>query len=89
MIKVEIIYIGNTFSVQIIFIKLLKYIEEFQRFHAYQCYISKSGTTTETSISFKNLPKEMCEKKYGKEGARERIVATTDREKVLFKKLAT
>ena len=31
----------------------------------------------------------MCEKKYGKEGARERIVATTDREKGALKKLAT
>ena len=31
----------------------------------------------------------MCEKKYGKEGARERIVATTDREKGALKKLST
>ena len=46
------------------------------------------GTTTETSISFR-IFKEMCEKKYGKEGARERIVATTDREKGALKKLAT
>ena len=34
--------------------------------------ISKSGTTTEPAISFRFF-RERCEKKYGKEGARERI----------------
>lgn len=42
--------------------------------------ISKSGTTTETSIAFRIL-REMAERKYGKEGARKAIIATTDREK--------
>lgn len=41
--------------------------------------ISKSGTTTEPAVAFR-IFKEMLEKKYGKEGARERIYATTDRE---------
>ena len=34
--------------------------------------ISKSGTTTEPAIAFRVF-REMLEKKYGKEGARERI----------------
>lgn len=33
--------------------------------------ISKSGTTTEPAVAFR-IFKEMLEKKYGKEGARER-----------------
>ena len=82
--KVEIIYVGNTFSSTYIK-QVAKYIEG--KDFAINV-ISKSGTTTETSISFR-IFKEMCEKKYGKEGARERIVATTDREKGALKKLAT
>ncbi|MBY6815400.1 glucose-6-phosphate isomerase, partial [Clostridium botulinum] len=39
--------------------------------------ISKSGTTTEPAIAFR-IFKELLEKKYGKEGAKERIFATTD-----------
>lgn len=50
--------------------------------------ISKSGTTTEPAIAFR-IFKEMLEKKYGKEGARERIYATTDAVKGALKKLAT
>ena len=40
--------------------------------------ISKSGTTTEPAVTFR-IFRELLEKKYGKEGARERIFATTDR----------
>ncbi len=40
--------------------------------------ISKSGTTTESAIAFR-IFKGMLEEKYGKEGARERIYATTDK----------
>ena len=50
--------------------------------------ISKSGTTTEPAIAFR-IFKEMLEKKYGKEGARTRIYATTDAAKGALKKLAT
>ena len=50
--------------------------------------ISKSGTTTEPAIAFR-IFKEMLEKKYGKEGARARIYATTDAAKGALKKLAT
>jgi len=50
--------------------------------------ISKSGTTTEPAIAFRIL-KEHCEKKYGKSGARKRIVAITDEKKGALKKLST
>ena len=49
--------------------------------------ISKSGTTTEPAIAFRVF-KNMLEKKYGKEGAAERIYATTDKAKGALKKLA-
>ena len=49
--------------------------------------ISKSGTTTEPAIAFRVF-REMLEKKYGKEGAKERIVCTTDKAKGTLKKLA-
>ena len=49
--------------------------------------ISKSGTTTEPAIAFRFF-KELCEKKYGKEGARERIYATTDKQRGVLKTLA-
>lgn len=39
--------------------------------------ISKSGSTIETSVAFLVF-KELLEKKYGREGARERIIVTTD-----------
>lgn len=50
--------------------------------------ISKSGTTTEPAVAFR-LFRNMLEKKYGKEGARERIFVTTDREKGTLKKFST
>ncbi len=49
--------------------------------------ISKSGTTTEPAIAFRLL-KQMMEKKYGVEGARSRIYATTDRARGALKSLA-
>ena len=49
--------------------------------------ISKSGTTTEPAIAFRVF-REMLEKKYGKEGAKERIFCTTDKEKGTLKQLA-
>ena len=39
--------------------------------------ISKSGTTTEPAVAFR-IFKALLEERYGKEGARERIYATTD-----------
>ncbi|MDU5261277.1 MAG: glucose-6-phosphate isomerase, partial [Clostridium celatum] len=49
--------------------------------------ISKSGTTTEPAIAFR-LFKDFMEKKYGIEGAKERIFATTDKERGALKGLA-
>jgi len=49
--------------------------------------ISKSGTTTEPAIAFR-IFREKLEQKYGKEEARKRIYATTDRAKGALKKLA-
>ena len=46
--------------------------------------ISKSGTTTEPAVAFRVF-RELLEKKYGVEGARERIFATTDRAKGTLK----
>ncbi len=49
--------------------------------------ISKSGTTTEPAIAFR-LMKQFMEKKYGKEGAKDRIYATTDKAKGALRTLA-
>lgn len=49
--------------------------------------ISKSGTTTEPAIAFR-IFKELLEKKYGKEGAKGRIYATTDKSRGALKTLA-
>lgn len=49
--------------------------------------ISKSGTTTEPAIAFR-IFKEMLENKYGKDGAKERIFATTDKSRGALKNLA-
>lgn len=50
--------------------------------------ISKSGTTTEPAVAFR-IFKEILEEKYGMEGAKERIFATTDKAKGALKTLAT
>lgn len=49
--------------------------------------ISKSGTTTEPAIAFRVL-KDLVEKKYGKEEAKERIFATTDKSRGALRELA-
>ncbi len=49
--------------------------------------ISKSGTTTEPAISFRVF-RELLEKKYGKEQAKERIFITTDKARGTLKKFA-
>lgn len=49
--------------------------------------ISKSGTTTEPALAFR-IFRELLEKKYGKEGAKGRIYATTDRAKGTLKELS-
>ena len=46
--------------------------------------VSKSGTTTEPAVAFR-IFRNLLEEKYGKEGAKERIFATTDKEKGTLK----
>ena len=49
--------------------------------------ISKSGTTTEPALAFR-IFRELLEQKYGKEGAKHRIYATTDKAKGTLKELS-
>lgn len=49
--------------------------------------ISKSGTTTEPALAFRVF-RDLVEKKYGKEGAKERIFATTDKARGTLKELS-
>lgn len=74
--KLEVIYMGQTFSPSYVN-QVLNHLKG-KKFAIN--VISKSGTTTETSISFRLL-KELMEKEHGKEYAKEAIFATTDKEK--------
>lgn len=49
--------------------------------------VSKSGTTTEPAIAFRVF-RDLLEKKYGREEARRRIYATTDRARGALKEMA-
>ena len=80
--KMELIFMGQTFSPNYI-AQVLEYLKG-KNFAIN--VISKSGTTTETSISFRLL-KELLEKQVGKERARKAIFATTDKEKGALKTL--
>ena len=80
--KLEIIFMGQTFSPNYV-AQVLNYLKG-KKFAIN--VISKSGTTTETSISFRLL-KELLEKQVGKEKARKAIYATTDKEKGALKTL--
>lgn len=73
--KPEIIYLGQTFDPEYTSC-LLDYLKD-KKFAVN--VISKSGTTTETSVAFRLL-RELLEKRDGKEKARKAIVATTDKE---------
>ena len=80
--KMEIIFMGQTFSPNYV-AQVMKYLKG-KNFAIN--VISKSGTTTETSISFRLL-KELLESQVGKEKARKAIYATTDKEKGALKAL--
>ena len=79
----EIIFIGNTFSATY----LKQVYDHVKDKDIVLNVISKSGTTTETSISFR-IFKELVESKYSKEEAKERIIATTDKARGTLKALA-
>jgi len=80
---VEVIFAGNGLSE--------KYLKETLDYVAgknfYINVISKSGGTLEPATAFDKF-KELCEKKYGKEGAKKRIIATTDKAKGILKEEA-
>jgi glucose-6-phosphate isomerase len=79
----EIIYAGQNISEE--------YIADLMQLLDNKEYsiivISKSGTTTEPALAFRLLKKHL-EKRYGKDKARNHIVAITDKEKGALKRLA-
>lgn len=62
-------------------------LEDIQKKEVCLCVISKSGTTTETSIAFAILKEALIEK-YGKEVAVKRIYAITDKKEGTLRKEA-
>ena len=80
--KLEVIFMGQTFSPNYV----AQVIEYLKGKNFAINVISKSGTTTETSISFRLL-KDLLESQVGKEKARKAIYATTDKEKGALKTL--
>lgn len=79
----KILYVGNNIS-STYMRELLEVIEDKDI-----CLnvISKSGTTTEPAIAFRIL-KDFMERRYGKNGARERIFTTTDKSKGALKAMS-
>jgi len=81
--KPEIIFVGQSFSSDYLH-EVIEHIKD-KKFAIN--VISKSGTTTETSIAFRIL-KNLLEEKVGKEEASKAIFATTDKEKGALLKLS-
>ncbi len=81
---VEVIFVGNQIS-STYTKQLLGYLKD-KDFSIN--VISKSGTTTEPAIAFR-IFKEYLEQRYGKEEAKNRIYATTDKARGALKTLAT
>ena len=81
--KPEIIYTGNTLSST----SLMQILHHIEGKSVYLNVISKSGTTTETAVSFRIFEHYMYEH-YSKEEAVKRIIATTDKQKGTLKELA-
>ena len=79
----QIFYAGNSISSTY----LAELIEACEGKDISVNVISKSGTTTEPAIAFR-IFKEMLEEKYGKDGAKGRIYATTDKARGALKTLA-
>ncbi|MCY6484393.1 glucose-6-phosphate isomerase [Clostridium aestuarii] len=79
----KIFYVGNNISSTY----MADLIETVKDMDFSVNVISKSGTTTEPAIAFR-IFKDLLEKKYGREGAKERIFATTDKAKGALRTLA-
>lgn len=67
---------------------LAELMELVQDYSIASIVISKSGTTTEPAVAFR-IVKEEIERRYGKAGAAQRIVAVTDRSRGALRTLAT
>ncbi|MBR1455060.1 MAG: glucose-6-phosphate isomerase [Lachnospiraceae bacterium] len=80
---VEVIFAGNGLSEKYLK-ETLDYVEGK---NFYINVISKSGGTLEPANAFDKF-KALCEKKYGKDGAKKRIIATTDKAKGILKEEA-
>ncbi len=72
--KVEVLFLGNTFSSTYI----MQVLDRIKDRNVMVNVISKSGTTTETAMAFR-LVKQFLVEKYGEEEAISRIIATTDK----------
>lgn len=80
----KVLYAGHNLSEDYL-AEMLEFLRD-KRFS--MAVISKSGTTTEPAVAFRLL-KKLLEEKVGKEAARERIIAITDKEKGALKTLST
>ncbi|NLP28393.1 MAG: glucose-6-phosphate isomerase [Clostridia bacterium] len=78
-----ILYVGNNISSTY----MADLLEAVEGMDISVNVISKSGTTTEPALAFR-IFKDYMEKKYGKEEAKGRIFATTDKAKGALKSLA-
>ena len=81
--ETQVVYAGHNMSEEYM-VELLELLDNKDYSMA---VISKSGTTTEPAVAFRIL-KNHIEKKYGKEEAKTRIVAITDKERGALKTLA-
>ncbi|MBQ6907822.1 MAG: glucose-6-phosphate isomerase, partial [Clostridia bacterium] len=81
--KTQIFYVGNSISGPYL-AELINMVKDKE---LSVNVISKSGTTTEPAIAFRVF-RELMETKYGKEGAKSRIYATTDKARGALKTLA-
>ena len=79
----QVVYAGHNMSEEYL-VELLELLDAKDYSMA---VISKSGTTTEPAVAFRIL-KNHIENKYGKEEAKTRIVAITDKERGALKTLA-
>lgn len=79
----QILFAGNSISSTYLS-NLLDYVKDK---NIYVNVISKSGTTTEPALAFRFF-KELLEEKYGKDGAKSRIISTTDKSRGALKNLS-
>lgn len=80
----QVVYAGHNLS-STYHAELLSYLDQYD---VSLNVISKSGTTTEPAVAFRFLRRYM-ETRYGKSGAKERIVVTTDKAAGALRQLAT